>query len=177
MITVLLSLSIGTLFSAPIDLSAGYGEFKWGISPDALFLAAQKAYGPENVAKEKCQVEGYQEERITVRTDGVTNTFSFFRGAFYQLNRVFSPHILDYYSVQDINVEKLATQAKGLYSGPDGIDVFSSAKITGQNGDRVTGVKVTLGITNVVLFKEKIAELRSKSPDITSFFVEPLKKP
>jgi len=173
----LMLIPLSTLRSNPIDLSEGYGPFQWGISPDILLPAAQKAYGSENVTIEQNRVKGLSEKKIIAKTENVKNTFYFIRDSFYAVERESSPSLSGYYTNQDIDLKEIAKQAISLYSAPDTVKVDSLAEVTGSTNDRVMGIRVTLSIINKELFDQEIDHLRSKSPDIYRTLLEPLKKP
>ena len=173
----ILFLSLNSIHAAPIDLATGYGDFKWGMSPDALFAAAQKTYGIKDVSRQKCQIEAYPEEQIVVTQDKIKTTFGFFQGCFYQVSREHSPRLSGYYTKDDIDFKRLTGfLLKELYSRQEGIEVVCSTGGIGGYGDRITGFNLTVTATNQSLYTEKIKELRSKSPDLNSILIDPLKK-
>ena len=172
-----LLLSLASIQASPIDLSDGYGDFKWGTSPEELYAAAQKKYGAENVVKQSCVVEGYPEEEIIVKEGKTSNRFKFFRGGFYYLDRRISVHFTGYYTQEDIDSADLGAQAKKLYSSSEGISISSVSKKTGEYGNRIMGVELQVSIFNKNIYDQKIKELRVESPDLATVLIEPLKKP
>ncbi len=177
LLALLCCVPLSSLVADPIDLSKGYSQFPWGASPDTLFLAAQKAYGADNVTRNDCRIDGYPEEEITVKLRDGSTIFSFFQDSFYRVVRINSPRITGYYNEKDLSSAGLASHAKELFSTNEGIEVDAHYKITGQSGDRVTGVQLIVGITNHALYNEKIQELRAASPDIGPFLIDAFRKP
>ena len=116
LVAVAMFTGLQILKAAPIDVSEGYRDFKWGMSPEAVLAKAQEVYGTNNVSKYKGAPHGFDDQRaldgfddqsICINRKDDQISLYFFNGKFSYITReVFIP-IVGNYTEQDFEGSQL----------------------------------------------------------------------
>jgi hypothetical protein len=192
LVVVAMSTGLQILKAAPIDVTEGYRDFKWGMSPDAVFAKAKELYGSNPVSKHKGGPDGFfaqgvldgiDEESIRINRKDDEITLYFFNGKLSCITRTLTMPIVGNYTMQEFEESKLTNQPNQLYSSSNNIEIQcgflfpASSKDANGNytvwtGDlsehnKVIGkIMMHVSIKNKSLIEKEIADIRLKKPSV-----------
>lgn len=184
-----------SLKADPLDVTEGYRDFKWGMTPEAVFSKAQELYGSNNVTigdsherhfvpqqLNQSNQEKFQKNPdgpIVVKQGNVETGFAFFQRKFISFYRKINVTFSGYVRERDVQESMIFDKAKNLfYSKNKGIQIYVESDQSVSNSENpILELVFSLRVTNNDLYQKIISELRAKTPSVEEQILTPLKQP